>query len=86
VTEESVYEELALMIGKEDVVGMPPTPSFLKVLSLQFTPEEAALALQIHLSGRTLDELAGRTGIGKAKLKDKLMTMADKGTIVYDPA
>jgi len=69
VTEERVYEELAQMIGKEDVVGMPPTPSFLKVLSLQFTPEEAALALQTHLSGGTLDELASRTGIEKTKLK-----------------
>jgi hypothetical protein len=61
---------------------MPPTPSLLKVLSLQFTPEEAALALQTHLSGGTLDELASRTGIGKTKL----LTMADKGTIVHDPA
>jgi ferredoxin len=86
VTEKNVYEELAEMINKEDVVGMSPTPSFLKVLSLQFTPEEAALALQTHLSGGTLDELACRTGIGKTKLKDMLMTMADKGTIVYDPA
>ena len=65
---------------------MPPTPSLLKVLSLQFTPEEAALAPQTHLSGGTLDELANRTGIGKTKLKNKLLTMADKGTIVYDPA
>jgi NAD-dependent dihydropyrimidine dehydrogenase PreA subunit len=86
VTEKNVYEELAEMIDKEDVVGMPPTPSFLKLLSLQFAPEEAALALQTHLSGGTLDELASRTGIGKTKLKDILLTMADKGTIVYDPA
>lgn len=86
MTDKSVYEELGRMIGKEDPVGMPATPSLLKVLSLQFTPEEARLALQIHLSGGKLDELAGRTGIGKTKLKDKLLAMADKGTIVYDPA
>jgi Pyruvate/2-oxoacid:ferredoxin oxidoreductase delta subunit len=86
VTEKNVYEELAEMIDKEDVVGMPLTPSFLRILSLQFAPEEAALALQTHLSGATLDELAGRTGIGKTRLKDTLLKMADKGTIVYDPA
>ncbi len=86
MTEKNVYEELAEMIGKEDVVGMPPTPSLLKLLSLQFTPGEAGLALRIHLSGGTLDELAGRTGIGKTQLKDRLLAMADKGTIVYDPA
>jgi electron transport complex protein RnfB len=86
VTEKNLYEELGKMIGKEDVVGMPTTPSFLKLLSLQFTPEEAALALQTHLSGGTLDELASRTGVGKTRLKEMLLTMADKGTIVYDPA
>ncbi len=86
MTEESVYKELALMIGKEDVVGMPPTPSFLEILSLQFAPEEAALALQTHLHGGTLGELASRTGVAESRLKDMLMTMADKGTIVYDPA
>jgi electron transport complex protein RnfB len=86
VTDKNVYERLAEMIDKEDVVGMPPTPSFLKVLSLQFAPDEAELALQTHLSGGTLDELASRTGMGKTRLKDRLLTMADKGTIVYDPA
>ena len=39
VTQKDVYGRLAEMIDKEDVVGMPPTPSFLKVLSLQFTPD-----------------------------------------------
>ena len=36
-----VYEELADMYVEEDPVGLggPKTPSFLKVLSLQFTEE-----------------------------------------------
>ena len=45
-----VYSELANMYEQEDPVGIggPITPSFLKVLSLQFTKAEAILALQIR--------------------------------------
>ena len=84
--EKGIYEQLAQMIGDEDVVGMPSTPAFLDVLRLQFTPDEAELALKIHLSGGTLDELSERLGMDKAKLYEKFMVMADKGTIIYDPA
>ncbi|NQT71351.1 MAG: 4Fe-4S binding protein [Chloroflexi bacterium] len=86
MSENDVYEELAKMIGEEDVVGMPPTPAFIDVLRLQFAPDEADLALKIHLSGGTLDELSERLGIEKTKLYEKFMVMADKGTIIYDPA
>ena len=53
MVKEDVYKELAEMINREDphVVGVPVTPAFLKVLRLQFTPEEAKLALQIGLTG-----------------------------------
>jgi len=74
------------MIAEEDVVGMHPTPAFLKVLRLQFTRDEAKLALEIRLSGGTLDELSAKLGIEGGKLEKKLLAMADKGTIVYDPA
>lgn len=86
MAEIAVYQQLAEMIGKEDVVGMPVTPSLLKIVSLQFTPEEAELALRIHLKGGTLDELAAKTGWDRERLKFKLLEMADKGTIIYDPA
>lgn len=84
--ENDVYQRLAEMIGKEDVVGMPVTPALLSIVSLQFTPEEAELALQIRLKGGTLDELSAKTGIARVELKWKLLAMADKGTIIYDPA
>ena len=38
-----LFEELAEMYREEDVVGAPETPSFLKMLSLQFTEAEARL-------------------------------------------
>jgi len=85
VKENDVYQQLADMIDEEDVVGIQKTPAVLKVLSLQFTPEEARLALQVHLAGAKLDEIAERSGIKKKKLKKLLNTMADKGTMFIEP-
>jgi len=86
MTESDVYERLADMEEKEDVVGIPKTPAFLKLLRLQFTPEEARLAVEIGLTGGTLEQISQKTGINKSSLKQKLLTMADKGTVFYDPA
>ena len=83
--ENDVYQQLADMIDEEDVVGIQKTPAVLKLLSLQFTPEEARLALQVHLTGAKLDEIAERSGIKKEKLKKLLNTMADKGTMFIEP-
>lgn len=85
VKENDVYQQLADMIDEEDIVGIKKTPAFLKVLSLQFTLEEARLALHVHLTGTKLDEIAERSGIKKEKLKKLLNTMADKGTIFIEP-
>jgi Pyruvate/2-oxoacid:ferredoxin oxidoreductase delta subunit/DNA-binding MarR family transcriptional regulator len=83
--ENEVFQKLADMIDEEDVVGMQKTPAFLKLLSLQFTPEEARLALHVHLTGAKLDEIAERSGIKREKLKKMLNTMADKGTVFIEP-
>jgi Pyruvate/2-oxoacid:ferredoxin oxidoreductase delta subunit len=83
--DRDVYNDLAKMIDEGDVVGQPITPAFLKLLRLQFTRDEAELALKIGMTGGTLNELSEKIGMGKNKLKSKLMAMADKGTIIYDP-
>lgn len=87
MSEKDVYLQLLESINKADphVVGLPVTPSMLKVLSLQFTPEEARLALQVGLTGGTLGELSAKTGIEKTRLKKMLETMAYKGTMWIDP-
>ena len=83
-----VYEQLADMYLEEDPVGLggPKTPSFLKVLHLQFTEAEAQLALQIRFEGGTLGEISEKSGIEPEKLKKMLYRMADKGTIYYNPS
>lgn len=85
MAEKNVYQELAEMEYAEDVVGIPVTESFLKLLRLQFTPQEAELALKVRLTGGTLDELAAKTGMDREKLQTMLHTMADKGTVWIDP-
>ena len=84
--QNDIYQQLAEMIDREDVVGGPVTPAMLRLLKLQFTPEEAELATRITLTGGTLDELSSRLEMDKTRLHRKLMVMADKGTIIYDPA
>ncbi len=86
MAENDIYEQLARMIDDEDVVGMPITPAFLKLLRIQYTPEEADMSLKIRLKGGTLEELVKRTGMAQDKLREKLLKMADKGIIIYDPA
>ncbi len=85
MADRDIYKELAEMINREDVVGIPESPSMLKVLSLQFTPDEAELALKIGLKGGTLDELSQKLGMDREELRAKLITMADKGTMWMDP-
>ena len=87
MTEQDVYQELAEMIDKNDphVVGVPITPAFMKLLHLQFTPEEARLALQVGMVGGTLEQLAAKIGMDKGRLKKMLEKMADKGTMWVDP-
>ncbi len=83
--DRDVYEQIAEMIGTEDIVGAAQTPALLKLMSLYFTPGEAQLALQLRLSGAKLSEISAKSGIGEAKLKKMLWTMADKGTVYIEP-
>ena len=87
MADNDLYLQLIEMVNKADphVIGLPTTPAMLKVLSLQFTPEEAKLALQIGTTGGTLSELSAKTGIEQAKLKKKLETMGYKGALWIDP-
>jgi Pyruvate/2-oxoacid:ferredoxin oxidoreductase delta subunit len=80
-----IYEELADMFVEDDILGGPKTPEFLKILSLQFTPAEAQLALQVRLKGGKLKEISERSGMAEDELRDMLMTMADKGSVYIEP-
>jgi len=84
VATKDVYEELAEMFDQIPP-GISCTPSIREVLRLQYTPEEAELAIKVGLRGIKLEQVQERTGIERGELKRMLHTMADKGTIWISP-
>ena len=71
---DDVYKELAEMICTEGFRVGPGmrTPELVEILRLQYTPEEARLAVRIRTTGGRLDELAEKTGMDKTDLEAML--------------
>jgi len=53
----------------------------LKILEKLFTPEEADLAAQLSSTPETVEEIATRTGLDAAQIRDPLKAMARRGLI-----
>jgi electron transport complex protein RnfB len=84
MTEKDVYQQLFDKYAR--VPGVSETAdSLMELLRLQFTPEEAELALKVGSRGRKLHEIQESTGIEKGNLRGMLNTMADKGTMWISP-
>ena len=84
MVEKDAYEALFDRYAKAPGIS-EMADSLMELLRLQFTPEEAGLALKVGARGRILGEIQERSGIEKKKLKQMLNTMADKGTMWIDP-
>ena len=63
--------------------GFPPTAdgSELRILQKLFTPEEADVAARLTSERETVEEIAARTGLDAAKIRDPLKSMARRGLI-----
>ncbi len=63
--------------------GFPPTPDGRELLILQklFSPEEADIAAQLSANPETVEEIAARTGLDAAQIRDPLKSMARRGLI-----
>jgi NAD-dependent dihydropyrimidine dehydrogenase PreA subunit len=85
MTKKDVYESLLDMYGQSPLYTPKMADSLMKVLRLQFTPEEAELAIEVGLEGRKLDQIQERTGIERDRLIRMLSTMAEKGTMWISP-
>jgi len=59
--------------------------SMIELLRVQFTPEEADLAIKVGFGGLKFDQVQQKTGIEPNRLKKMLKTMAEKGTMWIDP-
>jgi len=68
MTSEVAYERLAKMFDQIPP-GISYAPSLMEVLRLQYTPEEADLAVKVGLKGIKFAQVQERTGIGKEKLR-----------------
>lgn len=79
---DDVYKQLARLL---DTIpnGFPATKSGveLKLLSRLFTPEQAALALQLRLVPESVEQIAGRTDEDPEMVKARLEAMVERGLI-----
>ncbi|MFQ5807829.1 MAG: 4Fe-4S binding protein [Phycisphaerae bacterium] len=64
-----------------NVTGAPASPTFVKILKLLFTPEEAELARRIPSQPTGLDELSRRLSVPQDELDAKLTEMAQRGVL-----
>lgn len=84
MTMNNAYESLLDMYCQRFEVSKV-SESLMEVLRLQFTSEEADLAVKVGFKKRKLDEIQEMSGIERDRLRKMLNTMADKGTMWIDP-
>jgi len=65
-----------------NVTGAPESPTFMKILKLLFSPEEAELARRIPGQPTTLEVLSRKLDIPADRLNDTLTEMAQRGLVV----
>lgn len=65
-----------------NLTGAPDSPTFIKILRLLFSPEEAELARRIPGSPTSLDVLSRKLDISRDELSDKLTEMAQRGVML----
>lgn len=85
MAERDAHDSLLEMYGQSALMNESLIESLDRLVRLQFTPEEAALAVAVGFAGMKLDEIHKRTGIGKEALEGLLRTMAQKGTMWITP-
>jgi len=85
MADKDVYRALIDMYRQTPLWSDEIEGSLLEVLRLQFTPQEADLAVKVGLEGRKLDRIQESTGLEPEVLKAMLHAMADKGTMWIGP-
>ncbi len=80
---KDIYQALYEMYSIFNVHLVKDT--FMDLLCVQFTPEEADVAIKVGFDGGKIEQVQQKVGMEKGKLKKVLNTMADKGTMWIDP-
>ncbi|MDP2719890.1 MAG: 4Fe-4S dicluster domain-containing protein [Dehalococcoidia bacterium] len=66
----------------QTIPGAPGSPTFMEILKMLFTPEDAELAARLPTQPTSLTLLSRRLGIPSDRLGDKLTDMARRGLIL----
>jgi Na+-translocating ferredoxin:NAD+ oxidoreductase subunit B len=74
------YERLQEILDSHPS-GAPKSAAFDEILKILFTPQEAALALQMSFAFRSAVDLAARAGLAEEVARQLLEAMADKAII-----
>ncbi len=85
MSSSDAHEALLDMYGESALMDDSLRGTLTEVLRLQFTQEEAALALEVGFAGMTLAQLGAKTGMEDDLLRQRLRTMARKGTMWITP-
>ena len=85
MTDPDPHETLLDRYGESALMDDSLRDDLIEVLRIQFTREEAALALEVGFGGMTLQKVRARTGLDEEVLRRRLRTMARKGTMWIDP-
>jgi NAD-dependent dihydropyrimidine dehydrogenase PreA subunit/biotin operon repressor len=64
------------------ITGAPESETFMKILRLLFTPEDARLARQIPTRPISLNGLARKLNMSREELGDRMTDMAERGLVI----
>jgi len=85
LSDDSAYGRLAEKIDLHPLRA-PKTPALLEILRRLFTPEEAALALNLSFHAEEADVIAARAGVSVEHANAMLGGMLAKGGVRVDPS
>jgi len=77
---DTVYDKLARHLD-ENIVGVPPTPTLVKILEILFPGEEAEVGLAMTFEPKTLEQWKEAIPEKAASLLELLPAMARRGTV-----
>ena len=81
VNSDRVYHLLQQRLNRH-VNGAPDSPTFMKILRLLFSPQEAELARRMPSRLTSLDVLSRKLGIARDELSNKMTEMAQRGVVI----
>jgi ferredoxin len=75
-----IYEQLREVLDSHPTTA-PKSAKIIEILSMLFTPEEAALAVSMSYKAWELEKIAAAASVSESEAEKRLESMADKGII-----